>query len=191
MKFLAANIILLITIITINGDPDPSVILQVVQRVGCTCPGSSCCDAEDPTTHAPITEGNCNANNGTFFNFDGISYCGSENEANWSTTRDWCADMDMALAQPEDPIGLAAVMNNLNFGSWYFWLGAQGDGTNQVWLNGTAIPNNDSLWNQYNRNDDNTDITNCTGLITNATFATTPLARGSCATPVLFRLCSK
>ena len=70
-------------------------------------------------------------------------------------------------------------------GAWY-WLGGKGDGYNQIWLNGTSISNDSSLWSSFQTF--RTDVNYCM-MLNSARNLDTPLETYIISDSCGYRLC--
>ncbi|CAL4107537.1 unnamed protein product, partial [Meganyctiphanes norvegica] len=93
----------------------------------------------------PAVKDRCTSNGGSYFTYDGVFYCRG-GVASWNGARDWCENMGMTMAQPNDPNGLVRVINTYSWPGGDYWIGGKSSNTNVKWLNGTVISNNNPLW---------------------------------------------
>jgi len=128
----------------------------------------------------------CSDAGGTPFSYNGEIFCAKKSCANWTETREWCQSIEgMAIAQPKDPKGIAHYINSISMGAWY-WLGGKGDGYNQIWLNGTSISNDSSLWSPFQTF--RTDVNYCM-MLNSARNLDTPLETYIISDSCGYRLC--
>ncbi|CAL4140240.1 unnamed protein product, partial [Meganyctiphanes norvegica] len=79
------------------------------------------------------------------------SYTGSGGRTDWSNTRLACQALHGDLAHITDPHRFAAyiaIHHDDGTGNPDVWIGAQRDGDEFKWLNGTSIPNDSPLWSR-------------------------------------------
>ncbi|CAL4154295.1 unnamed protein product, partial [Meganyctiphanes norvegica] len=63
-------------------------------------------------------------------------------EINWIDAQSLCQSHGLALYQPLDIVAVAQYLED-NFSDKLYWLGAQGNGTHQVWLSGEVLDRSD------------------------------------------------
>ncbi|CAL4058975.1 unnamed protein product, partial [Meganyctiphanes norvegica] len=66
----------------------------------------------------------------------------------WQQADDYCASLGLTLAQPNNVLSLAASVFNAIGTNYWYWLGGKGSCTDLVWLDGTTVNYDLSLWQQ-------------------------------------------